>query len=272
MGAYIIIGPMGALHLPTRNVDTLSRRAHMIRTGLMLAASSSSTAAIAASPLSSPVAFALQLPPSFVKLSNTQSPDILLFAGDFRNMIASTGAATTITVQRLPVRPGLLPVTSDEEASSAARKLAAVRDSQSGLSCDSEVLGSTVKLDAASGELSFEFLTPLTCGGGGGASTSEASAELVRHTLVRAALLPSGDGDAAGDRLLVLWAGARAADWDAGVGAELEAAGRTFAVGSASPTKPQEQMRSGVQSGASLANRCTNAHYGPGWAGTSSCP
>jgi hypothetical protein len=163
--------------------------------------------------------FSLDLPKSFVRLSagGTASPDVLLSAGDFRGMIAATGAATTISVQRI-YQPTILP-SSAEASPTAAAALARLRDSQSGLpsGCISQVIGSTVVLDDRG--LGFEFLTPLT---GNGLDPKAASPDLVRHSLVRVA-------SAADGVVLVLWAGARSADWDAGAGNELREAANTFA-------------------------------------------
>ena len=178
-----------------------------------------------------PQAFRLTLPSSFVKLSTANSPEVLLSAGDFRGMIASTGAATTISVQRLDKALSLLPRTSDDPtaATAAAEAFARLRDSQSGLpaGCTSVVLPSTVSVDQ-NGVLGFEFLTPLT---GNEADPTVASPDLVRHSLVRAAAsgLESGSDSTTGTAI-ILWAGARATDWDAGAGAEIREAAATFAV------------------------------------------
>jgi len=243
---------------------------------LLLAATTSlpSAPAIAITPSSAGSSlFRLELPPSFVKLNSAQSPDVLLFAGDFRNMIASTGAATTISVQRIAQKPAWLPSTTTA-APDAAQALAELRDSQSGLpsGCRSQVMPSTVELDNIGG-LAFEFLTPLT---GNGADPTKASPDLVRHTLVRAAPLPSSD------RMLVLWAGARGADWDAGVGEELRAAARSFSVAgealgttktttaASEPLASPQQPASVPQQAASFPS-CSNAHYGPSWAAAEDC-
>lgn len=72
----------------------------------------------------------------------------------------------------------------------------------------------------------FEFLTPLI---GNAAHPETLSADFVRHTIVRATPLPAADGTAP-STMVVMWAGARATDWNDGVGAELVAAARSFDV------------------------------------------
>ena len=188
---------------------------------LICAAAASPRDSLAASP---PAPFTIELPPSFVKLSSVASPDVLLVAGDFRNLIGATGAATTISVQRVTLRPGLLPVQPDE-ASAAAAALASFRDSQAGNGYVSWPLASTIQWDAHAG-LIFEFLTPLI---GNAAHPETLSADFVRHTIVRATPLPAADGTAP-STMVVMWAGARATDWNDGVGAELVAAARSFDV------------------------------------------
>ena len=188
---------------------------------LVIAAAASPRGSLAAPP---PAPFSIDLPPSFVKLSSVASPDVLLVAGDFRNLIGATGAATTISVQRVTLRPGLLPVQPDE-ASAAAAALASFRDSQAGNGYVSWPLASTIQWDAHAG-LTFEFLTPLI---GNAANPETLSADFVRHTIVRATSLPAADGTAP-SAMVVMWAGARATDWNDGVGAELVAAARSFDV------------------------------------------
>ena len=185
---------------------------------LVIAAAASPRGSLAAPP---PAPFSIDLPPSFVKLSSVASPDVLLVAGDFRNLIGATGAATTIAVQRVTLRPGLLPVQPDE-APAAAAALASFRDSQAGNGYVSWPLASTIQWDAHAG-LTFEFLTPLI---GNAAHPETPSSDFVRHTIVRATPLPAADGTAP-STMVVLWAGARATDWNDGVGAELIAAARS---------------------------------------------
>ena len=126
---------------------------------LICAAAASPRDSLAASP---PAPFTIELPPSFVKLSSVASPDVLLVAGDFRNLIGATGAATTISVQRVTLRPGLLPVQPDE-ASAAAAALASFRDSQAGNGYVSWPLASTIQWDAHAGLiLSFSLRSSAT--------------------------------------------------------------------------------------------------------------
>ena len=84
-----------------RGVALPARRAFCSRALLAAAAASFSVrrAAVAAPRQSRP--FSLTLPPTFVELSNINGQGVLLMAGDFSNLIAETGAATTISVQRL---------------------------------------------------------------------------------------------------------------------------------------------------------------------------
>ena len=156
-----------------------------------------------------PPPFTLSLPSNFVKLSSPQDKRTLLVAGDFSKLIGSEGAATTISVQLLESR---LPAGVSEAAEALARQ----RDSVAGI-CPSRILPSTLMQDGDGG-LSFEFLTPLVCSG-----VDVDRPDLTRHTIARA--LPIDDG-----ATLVLWAGARAAEWDDGVGTELKKCARTLAL------------------------------------------
>ena len=156
-----------------------------------------------------PPPFTLQLPSTFVRLSSPQDKKTLLVAGDFSRLIGTEGAATTISVQLLDSR---LPSTISEAAAELTRQ----RDSVAGI-CTSRILPSTLLQDGDGG-LTYEFLTPLVCSG-----LDPERSTLTRHTVARA--LPI-DGGAT----LVLWAGARAADWDDGVGTELKNCASTLAL------------------------------------------
>ena len=96
---------------------------------LLAAAAALNTQSRGALLAAGPPPFRLTLPPDFVKLGSTNGQDVLLMAGDFRGMIANTGAATTISVQRLSFS---LPEGSSM-AEAAAEQLASLRDSQTGL-------------------------------------------------------------------------------------------------------------------------------------------
>ena len=215
-----------------------------------------STAALTALPRSplaaAPPPFSLTLPPDFVKISATSGQGVLLMAGDFRGMIAGTGAATTISVQRLE-KFTLPPPAADNGAAlnEAASTLARLRDAQSAAVGQSELIATSVASDGSM--LSFEFVTPLVANGYAG----EDSPSLKRHTLARA--LESKDGSGGG---LVLWAGAREADWQAGAGDSLRAAAATFGVpqGDAAMPLPEPRRTEPAR---------TNAHYGPDWAAAS---
>ena len=162
-------------------------------------------------------------------------------------MIAGTGAATTISVQRLGQLE--LPTSEDNAAATAAAgALARLRDAQSAAVGQSELVAGSAVYDGSA--LSFEFVTPLVSIG---TSADEVSPSLKRHTVARA--VKSKDGSGGG---LVLWAGARESYWQAGAGDSLRAAAATFGVpggGSVAPPEPQRTVPSN-----------SNAHYGPGWA------
>ena len=166
-----------------------------------------------------PPSFQLTLPPNFVKIGSTNGKEVLLMAGDFRGMIASTGAATTISVQRVTSTAATLPIDGLVEPEAAAKQLVRLRDLQSGLpaGCVSQVIPSSVSFDGSI--LGVEFLTPLVSNN---VEDSYSVEELKRHSLARA--VSSKEGDA----LLVMWAGAKVKDWDEGAGEALRAAASTF--------------------------------------------
>ncbi len=246
-----------------RGVALPARRAFCSRALLAAAAASLSVrrAAVAAPRQSRP--FSLTLPPTFVELSNINGQGVLLMAGDFSNLIAETGAATTISVQRL-ARANVLGLKEADgwRGAEAAAALARLRDSQSGLpsGCVSRLIPSSLVADGA--RLGFELLTPLTCNGEDAIAPPP---ELSRHTLVRAELLLDEQGEPTDD-LIVLFAGARESDWS-GVGAELRAAAETFVV-----HRPQARGVEGAvgDDGGDrrrpVRPRCPNAHLGPKWA------
>ena len=179
-------------------MQLVERRAVAVGAAL-LASATTSWPALSLSPPPPPL-FSLNLPPNYIKLSSTQRDSVLLMAGDFSKLIGSDGAASTISVERLPLR---LPASLADAAETLKRR----RDAQAGV-CASTVLEATVT-SLESGALSFEFLTPLVCPGD--------SSSLTRHTLATALPLPD-------DATLVCWAGARTTDWDDGEGARLKAA------------------------------------------------
>jgi len=198
-----------------------------------------------------PPLFHLTLPPDFVKIGATNGQgNVLLMAGDFRGMIASTGAATTISVQRLQTLE--LPEVSEDAAAAAAAAsmLARLRDTQSAAVGQSELILASVTFDGTT--LGFEFLTPLV--GDIGTSAADVPDELKRHTLAVASKDSRGGA-------VVLWAGAREADWQAGAGVTLRAAAATFGVTATDGTAMPMPLRT-------IESR-TNAHYGPEWAAAS---
>ena len=169
--------------------------------------------------------FSIDLPPDFVVLKAPTAPSyasrsslggVIFVAGDYRNTIATTGGATTISIQLLDRAPA--PAATTELADA----LASVRDASSGLPVKgaTQVLTDTLRRVDEGGS-SFEMLTPLIAG-----DPRSTTPDLVRHTLVRT--LPFAPAGSSG--LLVLWAGARESDWRSGAGDALRAAAETLVV------------------------------------------
>ena len=166
--------------------------------------------------------FSLQVPDTLVTLGKRGASEYLTVAGNF-----ATG--TLLSVQLLAnadLRGLVLPseVTSDREAFALAAALAALRDKASGVDATSAVLGAS----ALGGGVEFEMTTPLV---GDRASTAQlADPELSRRTVARALLLPPEVGAATSEPagLLVLWAGAKQINFDAGDGPMLRGAAETF--------------------------------------------
>ena len=228
-------------------VDALPERSSR-REALTIAAAVA-TSALLAPPRALAAAkppFRLTLPPDFVKIGSTNGQDVLLMAGDFRGMIAGTGSATTIAVQRVAMAERQMAPRGEEAVAEMAARLTRLRDTQAAPSgCVSELVPSSLAFDGTT--LTFEFFTPLVCAG---TSLAETPADFKRHTLARAVADQDGGG------LLVLWAGARASDWDAGAGEALRAAAATFG--------PLQGLAAALPSDSGPSVEApTNAHHGP---------
>ena len=210
------------------------------------AASLAATASAAAASAAPPIAVQLTLPDDFVRVSRSGRPgsNFLLVSGNFR-----TGSTLTVeTVGPAQLRPSAkvqpIPATAYRApldaagAGALAAALVRYRDASSGLDATS-MPAEGVSLGGGGARLQFEFDTPLVF------PPRPEDKELSRRTLVNV-ILVGADGESDGERdgepdgerdgeraptMVVLWAGAKRSEWDAGLGDAFRKAAASFDIG-----------------------------------------